>query len=459
MVKWPSILSRRRGPCLITAAALLCGVSAGRAQGNLTIPQFPSEAPFPPRVRKEPILLDRYPDKPSLPSAFTIPVGPLGFSSPGSFYLLRRQSLVSLDFLDENRLLFSFQVAGLMRRDAGDEAEARERQIRAVVVALPDGKIESETLWVVPDRTRYLWMLKDGHFLLRDSDGLEEGDAKLKIAPFLRLPGRLLWLEMDPAQQVMITNSLESAEAPQKPGEAGSPVTTQATVTADKEKPSAEATLAVRTLQRESGRLIRMTQVPWTSQTADWPINSDGYLESSRDNGGQWLLNLNYFAGGSRVVARVDSSCRPSADWVSEGELLAATCDPGGGGKLVAMSVSGARLWEVRTSSNTMWPLLTMAPDSSRLARETLVLKRPASRYKHLLGAGDLEGQMVRVMDAADGKVKFEAPLSPTLDGGGNVAISPSGRRVAILNAGAIQVFELIGPTRIPAASTDNSAH
>jgi hypothetical protein len=36
-----------------------------------------------------------------------------------------------------------------------------------------------------------------------------------------------------------------------------------------------------------------------------------------------------------------------------------------------------------------------------------------------------------------------ESPLKPVFDGGGNVAISPSGRRAAVLNAGAIQVFEL----------------
>jgi len=39
--------------------------------------------------------------------------------------------------------------------------------------------------------------------------------------------------------------------------------------------------------------------------------------------------------------------------------------------------------------------------------------------------------------------LKLEAPLSPMLDGGGNVAISPTGRRVAILNDGAIEVFDL----------------
>ncbi len=287
MVKWLHILSSRTGPCLAIAVVLLGTISAGRAQviAPIPIPPFPSDEPLPP-----PKLIDRYPEKPSLPTAFTIPVGPLGFSAPSVYYLLRRQSLVSLDFLDENRLLFSFRVQRLMQRDDAGEADARERQIRAVVVALPDGKIECDALWAVPDRSRYLWMLKDGHFLLRDADGLEQGEANLKITPFLGLPGRLLWLAMDPTQQVMITNSLEPADATQKPGEAAGPAAGQATMTADEQKPGAQPTLVVRTLERESGHLIRMIQVPWTNQTTDWPINSEGYLESVRDSGGQWLL-------------------------------------------------------------------------------------------------------------------------------------------------------------------------
>jgi hypothetical protein len=61
----------------------------------------------------------------------------------------------------------------------------------------------------------------------------------------------------------------------------------------------------------------------------------------------------------------------------------------------------------------------------------------------------------VRVFDAANGKVALEAPASPALDAGGNVAISPSGRRVAVLNDGAIQVFELPAPPPLAGAAGD----
>jgi len=76
-----------------------------------------------------------------------------------------------------------------------------------VILALPGGIVEAEALWTVHDRWRYLWMLSDGRFLLRDGKNLEQGDATLEVKPFLRFPGPLIWLEMDPAQQFMVTES------------------------------------------------------------------------------------------------------------------------------------------------------------------------------------------------------------------------------------------------------------
>src|ERR1035437_4890426 len=71
------------------------------------------------------------PLKATQPPALTIPVEPLGFSSPGQFYLGMRDSLVSLDFLDENRLLFTFRVPGLLHRDSATSDSSNARQIRA----------------------------------------------------------------------------------------------------------------------------------------------------------------------------------------------------------------------------------------------------------------------------------------------------------------------------------------
>ena len=387
------------------------------------------------------------PEKSSQPPTFTIAVEALGFSAPGPLYLGQRASLVSLDFLDENRLLFTFRVPGLIRREAG-ENDARE--IRAVVLTLPAGTVEAEALWTVHDRARYLWMLSDGRFLLRDRENLELGDATLVLKPYLRFPGPLLWLEMDPAQKYLVTNSREPAGAAGKPGEVPTPESAKAIIDMDGQKPGNDAELAVRILRRDSGQVMLVSRSP---SAVHLPINSDGYLESLRVRGDAWLLHLNFFSGGSKILGQVDSSCSPLFDLLSQREVLVTTCSSTGAGKLVAMGTDGRRMWEAQTPDTTIWPLVVRVPDGSRLAREALAVSHPV-RAGASLSPEEIKGQLVEVLNAADGKVALETAASPVLDGGGNVAISPSGRRVAVLAGGGLQVFELPLPPPLPEPAT-----
>src|SRR5215472_14152644 len=140
------------------------------------------------------------PVRATVPPAFTIPIEPLGFTAPAPFYLGTRNSLVSLDFLDEDHLLFTFRVPGLIHRDHREPigSEGEERRIRALVLALPSGNIQAEAVWSLHDRKRYLWMLDNGQYLLRDHDELKIGDASLQPKPYLRFPGPVLWVELDP---------------------------------------------------------------------------------------------------------------------------------------------------------------------------------------------------------------------------------------------------------------------
>lgn len=360
-------------------------------------------------------LPSRLPNKPSQPPAFTIPVQPLGFSAPGPLYLGQHNSLVSLDFLDENRLLFTFRVPGLIHREAGAEDE---RQIRALVLSLPAGAVQAEALWTVHDRVRYLWMLTDGRFLLRDQNYIELGNASLELKPFLRFPGPLLYLEMDPTQQILVTDSREPAAE------------------------SDQSDLVVRVLHRDSGQVMLVSR---TNSTVHLPINADGYLESLRAKDDKWLLNLKHFSGGISTLGQVDSACTPLLDFVSQRELLLTTCADSGERKLVAMGTDGRSLWERQTPKTTAWPLLAKSPDGSRLAWEALAVTHEVSA-RAPLDQEDIKGQMVEILNAADGKVVLDTQASPVLDAGGNVAISPSGRRVAVLNGGQIQVFELPSP-------------
>lgn len=439
MAKQLRTLSHRAGLLLVLTGVCLAAAALGHAQDSSPFPTFKTSN------GKDRALQARLPEKPSIPPAFSIPVEPLGFSAPGAIYLGQRNVLASLDFIDEDRLLFTFRVPGLLHRDSANSSWSDERRIRAVVLTLPSGSIAAEALWTVHDRVRYLWMLKDGHFLLRDRDAIQQGDASLGLKPALHFPGPLLWMEMDPSQGFLVTNSNEPVEVAAKPGDVPKPASAEATMTVDGQKPGAPD-MVVRILRRDSGKVMLVSR---TRQMVHLPINTDGYVESLRGDGEQWLLNLDYFSGGSRVLGRVNSACPPSIEFVSQRELLVTGCEPTGGHRLVALTTDGRRLWEASTSAQAIWPQLVMAPDGSRLARETLVVNHEINAYSPL-DTEDIKGQLVQVFNAANGVVALETSASPPLDAGGNVAISPSGRRVAVVNGGAIQVFELPEPPSLP---------
>jgi hypothetical protein len=368
-------------------------------------------------------------------------------------------SLVSLGFLDETLLLFTFNESKLIHREFGVNGEIDERQIHAIVLELPAGTVKAVAQWTVHDLARYLWVLKDSHFLLRDQDSLLQGDARLRLKPVMRFPGPLLWLALDPTQQFLVANSREPLTAANKPSELSSPATTAASSAVNDQEQSGQPNLVVRILRRDTGQVLLASHLASAPRTA---INFEGYLEIHHDRSQQWLLNLDYFGGGSRPVGSVNSACPPTAEFVSDDEILITTCMNVRAHKLVAMDTGGRVLWtrltsdmESRTAFGTP---LAIAQNGLRLARETLPPfghGAPAPRRNPEYPPG----QLVRIFDAANGKVVLEAPASPEFVGGGNVAISPSGRRVAVLNAGAIQVFDLPAAPPLPETAGRPAGH
>jgi len=427
--------------------AIALAASPSCAQPPATTPVHDDQAP---PAKLEHWHPQRLPEKPTVAPTLSIPIVPLGFTAPGAIYFGQRYSFASLDFIDENRLLFTFRVPGLISRDhppaEGDRSD--EHRIRAVVIALPAGNVLAEALWTQYDRSRYLWMLKDGHFLVRDRDEIRLGDASLELKPYLKFPGPLVWLELDPEQRLLVTNSREPEAAPQA-GEVPRPSTAQASVASDDPPgaaPKGGPEMVVRILERSSGQVMLVSRV---RAAVHLPLKSDGYLEALRSRGESWLLNLNAFKGGVTTLGEVESACSPTYDFLSERVMLATTCNRAGDHRLVAVSTGGRRLWEESTSENPVWPLITIAADGSRLARESLVVNHSVNAMAPL-GPDDVKGQLVEVFDAATGNVALAAAASPVLDAGGNAAISPSGRRVAVVNDGAIQVFDLPAAPAVP---------
>lgn len=399
---------------------------------------------------------------------FEIPVGPLGFAAPAPFYLGDRFAQVSLDFLSENSLLFTFRVPGLIPRGHTGKSQntEAERHIRAVVLSIPDGKVNAEALWTLHDHARYLWTLEDGRFILRDRDSLEIGDSSLRLTPYLHFPGAINYIEFDPEQKWLIADTTEPVVPQQEqaangalasmvglPASSAASVVTHGGGDAGQELQNSGMRDLVRVLDAKSGKVRLYSQI---NGVVHLPVDGEGYYEALRGDGDRWLIVYEFFSGQMQHLGWVQSTCDPPLEVPAPGMVVASGCLASGERQLDLLRRGAdkdqGRLWSATTPPNQVWPQLRRSGEGLRLLRATLTVNHPVGIYNPL-SADDIRGQVVQVFDLATGRVAITVPASPVLDGGGNFALSPSGTRLAVLNAGAIQIYELPPAPAMPALS------
>jgi hypothetical protein len=391
-------------------------------------------------------------EKDPVAPSMSIPVAPLGFAPPAAFYLGDRFAQVSLDFLDEDTLLFTFRVPGLITREhaAPGQIQQDTRHIRALTIALPAGKVIAEALWELHDYSRYLWKVKDRRFLLRDRNSVQIGDASLHLEPFLRFPGAVNIIEFAPDQSLLVADTSEPTAPDSQPSSASAARTMSGHSDPDLQKVHPASQSLLRVFSMDTRKVMLFSRV---NGAAHLPLDGEGYYEALRGSETKWMISFEHFKGSTTSIGKVESTCNPALDAMAPNVVLVSACTATGARHLIAMmrdrASDHARLWDAVLSPTRIWPLLATSADGSRFARATLEVAHSIAPYSPL-DDSDIRGQTVQIYDLADGKVELTAPASPVLDGGGNFALSPSGRRFAVLNDGAIQVFDLPPAPPIP---------
>jgi hypothetical protein len=365
--------------------------------------------------------------------SFRIPTDPLEYHPLSSFYLMARSSSASLDFIDEQHLLFTFRVTGLLKRLPECQPDDEDQLIRALVVHLPDGKIERSAEWRMHDRGRYLWALGRGKFLVRQQDSLMATDASLTLEPFLKsnVPLRLVKLSPD-GELLLLETDLEkhTAEEHQRLMEAAR---------AQGSSPPRED-VKITVIQLRDQRVVLEAR---SLILMDLPMISQGYLETLSAKGDHWMLRYRPFQGEPKVIADVASSCRPSESPLNDRMAGVNLCSERGDDHLFqAISLEGKTLWSYHWDSHFIWPTSAASESGNRIAFSTLRVAHPVSSSDPI-DDSDLQAQRVEVLDVNTGRLALTQYATPVLSGGQNYALSPNGDRFAVLRANAIEVYDL----------------
>jgi len=414
------VVAAIRNRAVVAAAGLLLTAATTRAERK------PPPAPPPPQ---EP--------------AVRIEVAPLGYTPPGSFYLTYRLSSAALGFIDDDHLLFTFRVGGLLRRLPSDQVDDDDQEIRAVVLDLRTGKVVKQTEWREHDRSAYLWPYQDGQFLVRIRDSLFLTDASLELHPFLNLPAGLRDVQVSPDRSLTVleTDEPEKAQAP------------------------VDATSALGALHTVKVMILRSgTQVAIAEShardVARIPLLGAGLLDTLEGAApGTWAVRLIPFHGSPRILAEVRTACRPTPNAVSDSVALIVGCYlDGNDHSVTAVSSEGKWLWQARWENKYVWGWFSPAENGSRFVYESLSVNRPISTFDALYPE-DIQAQLAGVYDTDSGKLVLVRDASPVLTAGQNVALSPDGMRFAILRDGAVEIYDLPPVEKTPAKGVTKGAY
>jgi hypothetical protein len=362
-----------------------------------------------------------------------IATAPLDYHPLSSFYLMSRTSSSSLDFIDDQHMLFTFRATGLMKRLPECQPGDEDQLIRALVVHVPDGKIERTAEWRMHDRGRYLWSRGNGKFLVRRQDEILLTDASLELQPFITstTPLRLIKLSPD-AKLVLVETDLEkhTPEEHQRLAEAS--------LAEDLPPPREDVQMTILRVDDRSV-VLRMR----TLSVTDLPIISNGYLETLSAQGDHWMIRYRPFSGEPSVIGDVASSCRPSESPLNAETTVVTLCSERGDDHVSeAISLSGKVLWSYRWDNHYIWPTSASSESGTRIAFSTLRVAH-AVNSREPIDETDLQQQRVEVLDVDTGRLELTQYASPVLSAGQNYALSADGGRFAVLRDNAIEIYDL----------------
>ena len=400
------------------------------------------------------------------PPKFIIPLDPLAVQ-PSNDRVMTAQPFTTVNFIDNQHLLVSYTVHRLMKRLPDEPPDDDDRVVEAILLELPSGKVLASTEWRLHDRSRYLWDMGHGHFLLRvrgtfttiaPMENIVRGHA-FEEKPFINTTKRrVVVIQFSPDADFMVVET-EPIPAPEPEAAHASPLAafnaaisgSQQTPQLQRREPPGVQIMFYRLSldPRDSERILpRVAGMAITRNPVIIPADSNSFI-SVLDQGHQaWAFDVNTYAGKVYQLPLFDSTCRPATGFVSKAELLVFGCrgsnDPR---RFAAFNLRGEEMWEKNFYDTSLRPSFSFATATGRFAIGRLIVDPTLAGVRDITPS-QIRGQTVDVFQTANGNQLLHLDCVPVEPGSQNFAISPDGMTLALRDNGAIDLYAMPAPTQ-----------
>ncbi len=375
-----------------------------------------------------------------------IPLSELGFPGYPVSLLHAGASMATLHMLDSSHVLFTYSLRSLVPRLPGDDVNDTDRQVAAVLVEIPSGKVLARTKWHLHDHGRYLWQVGNGVFVMRSGSelslvaplqGLASGEDPFRRFALPHRPGLPVAVEGSPDGRVL-TVHLES--------------TRQAESEADDNGESHKHKhYVVEFFRLTPGKSVRdPIQISGAGAVGSpvllrLPMDGDGYLWAEDGERGKWTVSFNEFGGKQEKLTPVMSSCHPRLSLLSRSQFLAETCrgsddEP----MLAAYGFDGHENWQEQFGQALQPPTIAVAPVAGRFAMSRLVASSSGAPVSGLVNDDPLS-QEIRVYQTESGDLLLRVQCAPAVRSAENFDLSPEGSTLAVLAPETLDLYRLPG--------------
>jgi hypothetical protein len=366
-----------------------------------------------------------------------IQVESLGYRPPGPLYMLSGKAFSSLDFIDAEHLLFTFHQPRLMRREGRPGRSDTDQIIKAVMLALPDGKVLESAEWRMRDRSRYLWPLGEGKFLIRQGNTYLVANGSLKLHPFLEVGTNVHETEVSPDGRILVVEHEYERHTPEQHEKLESQA-----VQYGEPPPQEDTQITLMKIDSREVLAALRTEMP-----IHLPITSTGYVGVAQDKDqDQYVIRFTPFQGQSVVLGKVASTCTPHENFLNRNALMIESCGPKSQDVFLdAWTTDGKKLWNGHRDGHLVWPTFAYSRTGDRFAVSLLHINHMID-LADSLNDEDVREQVIQVFDSATGTMLMSTAASPVLTAGQNFALSDDGQHLAVLHDGAIEIYKVPPP-------------
>jgi hypothetical protein len=273
---------------------------------------------------------------------------------------------------------------------------------------------------------------------------LYQVDSQLHLKPLYQSPTELEGVETSPNGRLLVLQSELEKHTPEEHERLAKHA---AMVGAN---PPAED-VQIRMVRLDQPKLLLSARA---EAAGELPATVDGYFTQEQVKENVWNVRFHPYERpdptGGEIVAQTESTCEPSEKVLNEESMLVLSCPRGHNDRFIAAySRNNRKLWDGRWQSNFTWPSFRVAQNGASVAISWLAVDHPVSAREPITDE-DVQNQVLSVLDSRSGSLRLAMLIKPIVSAGGNFALSADGNRLAVLNHGTIEIYDLPTPAPPP---------